>query len=192
MRQIDWDNVQEKQAGSFDRPPVGGYVLTIMEAHEDEPKEYYRLYWDYAEGEWKGYREALFQTRGWNLPAFYRSYKNSAQGFFKTFMQVLQDSNPRFDWHTWTKAGGKDAALNGLKFGAVIGEEEYIGRDGKTKIRQVITEVLPIAQIHAGNFKVPELKKLKNDAQKPIPDAKPAAPAAAAPSPTYDETQCPF
>lgn len=194
MRQIDWDNVQEA-TGTFDRPPVGGYVLTIVEAKEDETKEYYKLSYDYAEGEWEGYRMALSQAHGWALPTFYRSYKNSAQRFFKHFMQVLQESNPRFDWHAWVKAGGKDTALNGLRFGAVIGEEEYVARDGSTKVRQAIQDVLPVADIKAGNFEVPALKKLKGNggqqppAPAPIPDSKPAP---AAPSPTYDETQCPF
>lgn len=192
MRLIDWDNVQEA-TGTFDRPPVGGYVLTIVEAKEDETKEYYKLSYDYAEGEWEGYRMALSQAHGWALPTFYRSYKNSAQRFFKRFMTVLQESNPRFDWHAWVKAGGKDAALNGLRFGAVIGEEEYIARDGSTKVRQAIQDILPVSEIKAGNFEVPALKKLKSNGGQqppaPIPDSK-SAPAA--PSPTYDETQCPF
>ncbi|MDO5597291.1 MAG: hypothetical protein Q4F92_02970 [Acidaminococcus sp.] len=195
MRQIDWNNVQEA-TGNFDIPPVGGYVLTIVAAKEDEAKEYYKLSYDYAEGEWEGYRMALFQAHGWALPNFYRSYKNSAQKFFKQFMQVLQESNPRFDWHAWVKTGGKDAALNGLKFGAVIGEEEYqwpVG-EGPVKTRQTIRAFLPIADIRAGKFEIPALKKLKpiNKVQDlpPAPTAKPAA--TAQPSPTYDETQCPF
>ena len=192
MRQIDWDNVQEKQAGSFDRPPVGGYVLTIVEAHEDEEKMFYTISYDYTEGEWEGYRVALNKTRGWKLPSFRKYYTNAAQEYFKEFMIDLQADNPRFDWRRWTKNGGKASELIGLKFGAVIGEEEYLGRDGNVKIAQKIQWTMPIAKIHAGDFKVPELKKLKADAQKPIPDAKPAAPVAAAPSPTYDETQCPF
>ena len=37
-------------------------------------------------------------------------------------------------------------ALNGLIFGAVIGEEEYINKDGKLKVRQYIADTLPAAE----------------------------------------------
>ena len=83
MKFIDWDAVEENNGSSFDRPPVGGYVITIVEAVEDEAKEYYKLSYDYAEGEWEGYRMALYQTHGWKLPFFIRSYKDN-------FPEVLQ------------------------------------------------------------------------------------------------------
>ena len=193
MRNIDWDNVQESTGSSFDRPPVGGYILTILEAEENEEKEYYKLFYDYAEGEWEGYRMALHQAHGWKLPAFIRSYKDSAQSFFKRFMNVLQESNPKFDWHAWVKAGANPAALNGLKFGAVIGDEEYqwpIG-EGPVKTRQAIQEVLPIAAIRAGNFEIPPIKKLKSGSNK-VQDLPSQPTPAPQPSPTYDAEQCPF
>lgn len=196
MKFIDWDAVEENNGSSFDRPPVGGYVITIVEAVEYEDKEYYKLSYDYAEGEWEGYRMALHQTHGWKLPSFICSYKDSAQSFFKKFMVTLSECNPRFDWHAWVKAGTKPEALNGLKLGVVIGEEEYqwpVG-EGPVKTRQNVTDILPIADIKAEKFKVPPLKKLKpsNEVQDlpPAPAAKPAP--TAQPSPTYDADQCPF
>ena len=93
-------------------------------------------------------------------------------------------------------SSAKPEALNGLKLGVVIGEEEYqwpVG-EGPVKTRQNVTDILPIADIKAGKFKVPPLKKLKpsNEVQDlpPAPAAKPAP--TAQPSPTYDADQCPF
>lgn len=196
MKFIDWDAVEENNGSSFDRPPVGGYVITIVEAVEYEDKEYYKLSYDYAEGEWEGYRMALHQTHGWKLPSFIRSYKDSAQSFFKKFMVTLSECNPRFDWHAWVKAGAKPEALNGLKLGVVIGEEEYqwpVG-EGPVKTRQTIRSFLPIADIRAGKFEIPALKKLKpSNKVQDLPSAPAAKPAPTAqPSPTYDADQCPF
>lgn len=191
MKFIDWDAVKESNGSGFDRPPVGGYVITIVGAVEDEAKEYYRLSYDYAEGEWKDYWLAIHQAHGWNLPFFICSYKESARDFFKDFMIDLQESNPRFDWHAWVKAGAKPDALIGLKLGVVVGEEENqwpVG-EGPVKIRQAIRYTLPVADIRAGKFKVPALKKLKGSSSTPAPAAGNAA--TTAPVETGVE-ECPF
>lgn len=39
MRQIDWDKVEAKQDGEFKRMKPGGYILTIIEAKDQEDFE---------------------------------------------------------------------------------------------------------------------------------------------------------
>ena len=68
--------------------------------------------------------------------------------------------------------------------------EEYINKDGKLKVRQYIADTLPAADIRAGKFEVPALKKLKgNDGSAPAPAA--GNPATTAPIETGVE-ECPF
>ncbi len=184
MQIVDFNKVQETSEGGG-RPPVGGYVLCIVNCEENKQKQYFKIEWDYAEGQYTDHNQNMFSRNGWNYPRFYRSYKPAAMGMLKHFLSCLEKSNQGFNMVEWNKQPEAQQApsLNGLVFGAVIGEEEYQAQDGKIKVRQVIRAVLPADDIRKGNFKVPELKKLQT-----------SAPAAVAPEPAgnADLNQCPF
>ena len=193
MQKIDWSKVTESTGVSGNnRPPVGGYVLEIVETKENESKEYFEISWDYKEGQYAGHNMKNFNERGWRLPRYFASYKLTAQGLLLHFMLALEKSNRDFDKERWNDlpCDKKAPALNGLVFGAVVGEEEYPARDGKIKIRQYIADTISAADIRAGKFKVPALKKLKgNSSNTPAPAAE--NPATNAPIETGVE-ECPF
>lgn len=191
MQKVDWNNVSESTNGG-NRPPVGGYVLTIINATEKPEKQYFQIEWDYNEGEWAGHNRKIATENSWGLPRLFRSYKPAALGMLKHFLLALEKSNRGWTMDRWNSLpdAQQAPALNGLIFGAVIGEEEYINKDGKLKVRQYIADTLPAADIRAGKFEVPALKKLKGNGSS---TTAPAAenPAATAPVETGVE-ECPF
>jgi hypothetical protein len=191
MQKVDWNNVNESTNGG-NRPPVGGYVLTIINATEKPEKQYFQIEWDYNEGEWAGHNRKIATENNWGLPRLFRSYKPAALGMLKHFLIALEKSNRGWTMDRWNSLpdAQQAPALNGLIFGAVIGEEEYINKDGKLKVRQYIADTLPAADIRAGKFEVPALKKLKgNDSRTPASAAE--IPATTAPVETGVE-ECPF
>ncbi len=193
MQKIDWSKVTESTGVSGNnRPPVGGYVLEIVETKENESKEYFEISWDYKEGQYAGHNMKNFNERGWRLPRYFASYKLTAQGLLLHFMLALEKSNRDWTMDHWNSLpdAQQAPALNGLIFGAVIGEEEYINKNGEVKTWQYIADTLPAADIRAGKFKVPALKKLKgNSSNTPAPAAE--NPATNAPVETGVE-ECPF
>lgn len=155
MRKINWDNIQERQDGEFISPAPGGYIAKITRVSDDEQREFLKIEWDFAEGEFKGYNQATFDRAGFWPGAFIRSYKQTALGFFKGFKTCLETSNRgyRFD----------ESRLNdmaGRYIGVVIGEEEYQKNDGTVGKRMYVAQVRSGQAIRNGEFKVPELKKL--------------------------------
>lgn len=191
MQKVDWNNVNESTNGG-NRPPVGGYVLTIINATEKPEKQYFQIEWDYNDGEWAGHNQKNATKNNWGLPRLFRSYKPAALGMLKHFLISLEKSNRGWTMDRWNSLpdAQQAPALNGLIFGAVIGEEEYINKDGKLKVRQYIADTLPAADIRAGKFEVPPLKKLKgSDSSTPAPAA--GNPATTTPVETGVE-ECPF
>ena len=105
----------------------------------------------------------------------------------------LEKSNRDWTMDRWNSLPDAQQApsLNGLIFGAVIGEEEYINKDGKIKVRQYIADTLPAADVRAGKFEVPALKKLKGSDSSSDPAPAAENTATTAPVETGVE-ECPF
>jgi hypothetical protein len=82
-----------------------------------------------------------------------------AMPFFKAFKTALEESNRGFKFDE-TNPG----CIVGKVMGIVLAEEEYIGNDGKMKIRTYVDKTHSVRAIQAGDFKVPELKKLAGSA----------------------------
>ena len=193
MQKINWSSINES-TNDGNRPPVGGYVLTIVSATEKPEKQYFKIDWDYNEGKFAGHNVKNATANGWRLPSLFRSYKPAALGMLKHFLIALEKSNRDWTMDRWNSLpdAQQAPALNGLIFGAVIGEEEYINKDGKVKTRQYIADTLPVADIRAGKFKLPALKKLKGS------ESSGAAPAPATEIPATTASvetgveECPF
>ena len=161
MKKIDWNAVEE--AKDFARLAEGGYVCKIIKVEDVPDKEYLLVYCDVAEGEFKdyGWNAETANNNDWNYIKLYRSYKHSAQGFFKSFLSTLEKSNPRrFAVNTFD---GNEHKLVGLLLGIVLGEEEYQGKDGSVKLRTYAKTLTTPEAIRKGDFKVPALKKLAGD-----------------------------
>lgn len=159
MRKVNWASVEE--AGNYPRPVPGGYIAVITNVQDVEEKEYLRISWDFAEGDLKGNnRDTALKFGNWPMDLF-RSYKESALGFFKTFKGHLEKSNPGYLFDE-----GNLPAMRGKLVGVILGEEEYISNKGEKKTRLIVVTTKTIQEIREGSFTIPPLKKLEGD--KPV------------------------
>lgn len=158
----DWDNVQE--TGGIRRGlPSGGYVCKIVSVKDEPQKQYLRIEYDVAQGDYKDYALDCEARNGfWPLTTI-RSYKDRAIGFFKHFISAVEKSNRNYKWD-WN-----EQTLEGKFVGMVIGEEEYEKQNGKIGTRMTVKDTLSIYDIKDGNYSVPEPVKLQR-AEKPSVD----------------------
>ena len=158
MKPIDLSNVQE--AGSSVRLPAGGYIVKICFAEDDPSKEYVRVQYDIAEGEYANYyadRQRANPSWAWG-GTLYKSYKQTALPMFKRFCSCVTKSNPGYLFDGNTNADEK--TLVDKLMGVVLGEEEYTGNDGTIRTRLYCVTEKPVDEIRAGKFKVPDKKRL--------------------------------
>ncbi|MFV0527737.1 MAG: hypothetical protein ACK5MN_03305 [Lachnospiraceae bacterium] len=152
MKNINLDNVQE--ASDFKRLCAGGYIAVITAVEDVPGKEYLRVEYDIAEGEYTGYYKELSDSLKFWGGRFYRSYKETALPFFKSFVTSVEASNSGF------KFGNDETAFIGKHVGIILGEEEYIGNDGATKVRVNVESTRSVQAIKDGDFEIPEFKAL--------------------------------
>lgn len=155
MKEINnWKNV--KASDDFRRPPAGGYICRIILADNVEEKQYLRMEYDIDDGEYAGYWQETAEKFGWWGGDFYRSYKDSALGMFKGFINAVEASNPGYTWD-WN-----EKSLEGKRIGIVLGEEEYVKNDGSVADRLKVRSTKSIQDIKDGHFRIPERKTLDN------------------------------
>lgn len=165
MRKFDWDAVSDAPT----RPVPGGYVAIIRDVIDDEQKEYLKVCFDFAEGQFKGTCKRSNDTYGnWPLyGTFIRSYKQSALPYFKGFKTSLEMTNKGYKFDE-----SNLQAMVGKGIGVVLGEELYTKNDGTDGKRLYVAEVRTADAIRKGDFKVPELRTAKNYTPK-VDDASP-------------------
>lgn len=157
MKNINWKEVEAARPGEFNRLPAGGYICQIT-AVEDEPsKEYLKIEFDIADGEFKGYYRSLYKNKSFWGGNFIKSYKTKALGFFKHMLECIEKSSRGFKANDFN---GDERQLVGKFVGLVIGYEEYVGKDNKVKQRIYIDAFRTASEIKNGEFDVPELKAL--------------------------------
>lgn len=168
MKQINnFENVQAT-TGEFAKLPTGGYICKITLADdvsydkEKDKGDYLKFEYDIAIGEFKDYYKEQYEKFGkfWG-GTFFRSYKEKALGMFKHFIECVEKSNAGFVW-TWD-----EKTLMGKVVGLVLAEEEYENNNGEIKTRLYVAQVKTVEEIKNGDFKVPELKKVKRSTPAP-------------------------
>lgn len=171
----DYENAEVRTGGEFQKMPAGGYIATIQAVRTDGPasygkgrvdyvnsKQYVKLIYDIAEGEFAG----KFSDDYWAGEdkdyghCIYLSWKN--MGAFKGNIQALDASNPGFDALAAFEADNWMMFI-GKKVGIVVGEEEYRANNGEIRTKLGLPSMRPVQAIREGKFKVPPLKKLKED-----------------------------
>lgn len=157
MKKIDWNGVNEAQ--DFQNPTAGGYIAKIASTVDIEAKEYLRIEWDFAEGDFAGNNQGTYDRAGFWPIALIRSYKDAALPFFKAFKTALEESN-----RNYTFSEDKLGDMTGRLVGVVLGEEEYKKNDGTLGKRLYVHQTRSVKAIKDGDFKVPELKKLSGGA----------------------------
>lgn len=158
MKNLSLNNVEATDMGEFKALPAGGYVAQIYEVEDVVDKEYLRIQLDIAEGDYKDYYLDLYDNKGfWGLTT-YRSYKQSALGFFKAFINSVIESNKGFKWDM---DGENDESTLVEKYvGIVLREEEYIKNDGSVGTRLKVYKTIAADDIRKGKYKVPDKIKL--------------------------------
>ena len=161
MRPIKGYN-EAKASGDFERLPAGGYVIKITGVKDEAApdKQYLRLVYDIAEGPEAG-RYANEDPENDYRHTLIRSYKDTALGMLKAFIQAVDETNGTKLGAT-IEAGLDEQALVGKKLGVVLAYEEYETNAGDVKERLYVKSCKTADQIRQGDYTVPELKKLKS------------------------------
>jgi hypothetical protein len=163
----DFENVQASE-GDFNRPPAGGYCVEIV-AVKDVPMnpetgkgDYLKIDYDICYGDFAGYYTKQNERFGGDWFAnFIRSYKETAAGMFKHFINCVEESNAGYKW-AWD-----EKSLVHKFVGVVLGEEEYTKNNGDIGVKLVVKNIKTTEQITNGDFKVPAIKKLAESASVP-------------------------
>jgi hypothetical protein len=167
MKKVDgYDSATANYGGERERLPAGGYICKITRVEDFPDKQYLKIEFDIADGQYKGWYGDIFKRANFWGGNFIRSYKDSATVFFKGFITAVEESNPNYKWN-W-----QEQTLVGKWIGLVLGYEEYENRNHEIKERIYVAQNRSGKAIKNGDFTVPELKRLKQA-------SKPAAPGSA-------------
>jgi len=156
MKHIDLSAVED--AKEYKRLKPGGYVCKITSVEDVPAKEYLKMEYDIAEGEFKQYYQQLFSAKNFWGGSFIKSYKAGALKYFKAFITSVEESNTAFKWQE------DETHLKNKLVGLVLGEEEYRKKDGTVSTRLYVDMARSVKAIREGNFTVPAKKCL------PMPD----------------------
>ena len=165
MKSLDLTNVTATQGGEFPRVTPGGYVIGIVSVEDVPEKEYLKVTYDIAEGEHKNYYYEMKERTGYDLPCFYKSYKEK-------FLDAVEASNTGYKWNN------DERTLTRKLVGCVLREEEYRNKDGEIKVSLKPDTFYAAADIRAGKYEVLERKCLSDYRYDKYMDAKAAQQAA--------------
>lgn len=164
MKKIDLSNV--KEAGESRRLPAGAYICKITDVQDIAGKEYLKVTYDIAAGEYAGhYDEIRAEHPDWAwIGAYSRSYKPKALSMFKRFCTAINKSNGAYIFDCGA-INADERTLIGKKIGLLLQEEEYYTNSGDLSTRLIVNKEFPIDQLDAQE--VPPIKKLKENASAP-------------------------
>lgn len=156
---------------SFPDIPAGGYVCKIIRPilNDDRAagKANIELQVDIAEGKYSGYFQQLEDRAGfWGLRGW-MSFKESQLPNFQRTCAALCNSNPGLKFNPFAPGGADIDSLEGKSIGVILGKEEYRSNSGDIREKSVVSRFIEVEKIKAKKFKVPELKRLKEDVGDP-------------------------
>lgn len=150
----NWTEVEE----SSNRLEPGFYVLEIKEANDGRTTstgaETLELVYDIAEGANKGhYSDEWGRNNSWAHTDRRYYGTDKTNGMFKSFLNVLESSNPSF---TVAGFGNDNGKLVGLKYGVAMQKRFYTNNDGEDKEALEIVRTYPVAKVMEGGLTLPE------------------------------------
>lgn len=168
MKKLDLTNVQEAKDG-VTKHPAGPYSCKITAVEDFPEREYLKITFDIAEGEYAGYYSKGREDHpDWAWYGSYcKSYKPKALPMFKRFCSAVSKSNKNYTFDGGA-ANADEKTLVGKKIGLTFQEEEYYGNDGELKTKLIIYSEFPLDKI--AEQKVPKVKKLKEETPKTVDD----------------------
>lgn len=149
MKIKNWEIIEESTPG--EKLPAGGYVATIVNVEDVPSKEYLWIVYDIKEGEHAGHYSDDFGKKNEWAHRFTRSYKDTAEGMFKAFINRVEESNRGFKWD-----GKDEKQFIGKEVGIVLQVEKYTNDKGEDKERLTVRSVYAAQDIRNGAFKLPE------------------------------------
>ena len=165
MRQIkDFDKLPNEEVVEFESLEKGAYICQIKDVEDVVEKEYLKIKFDIVDGKYKGWFDnyANGVLNDWsNQGTTYRSYKDSANRFFKAFITAIEKSNAKSNYRwNWD-----EKSLVGKYFVAVFGEEEYEDQYGEVKVSVKVQDIRSIPALRENAIQIPPLKKLKKKSE---------------------------
>jgi len=162
---FNFENIEEATNGGGQQLPAGGYVCKYTAIEDVADKEYLKMEFDIAEGEFVDYFKGLEERAGFWGGRTIHSYKEAAVPFFKRMCSSVAKSNTGFSFNPFVKGGNADEqTLVGKVVGIVLQEEEYNKNNGEIGTKLVVAYECDAAKIREGNFKVPKKKELPKSA----------------------------
>lgn len=131
-----------------------GYIVKVLRTNIDTKYNRLQLEVDIIEGEQAGYFERLQDRAGfWGLTANMSLNKEDAWKFANA-VEAFRSSNTDFVWNDDDENDEKN--MVGMVVGAITQRRRYIGNDGLKKSKLLVNRLVPVADIQAGNFEVPD------------------------------------
>lgn len=163
MKHIDMTNV--KESGDFTALPAGAYICVIRDVEDFSDKEYLKVTYDIAEGEFKGYYDEIRSNHpDWSWSgAYVKSYKEKALPMFKRFCSAVSKSNGNFVFDGNT-VNADEKTLIGKRIGIVLGEEEYWSNSGDKRTRLYVSKEFQVDKL--ADQKIPNKKLLEDESSK--------------------------
>ena len=159
MRSLNWNDIDASNEGGFTPLPAGPYVARIIDAEDNDQREYVEVVFDIAEGEHAGYYSDDWGKKRPYAHHFFMSYKEKALGMLKGRLEAIATSNPGFDPFAAWDAGRLDMFRNRL-VGINLQEEEYEGSDGEVRTRMNVCQVVDAQRVRDGLVKARDKKTL--------------------------------
>ena len=169
MKKINLTNVEDVAEGST-QLPAGAYICKYTKIEDVANKEYLKLEFDIAEGEFKDYFKSMQERlkADWWGGRYIRSYKEKALPFFKRMCAAVMRCNNNFIFDG--EQNSDEQTLVGKTIVLVIGYEEYISNSGDVKQRIFVDRELSMDDFKNKKFKIPALKELPDDKKDEIAD----------------------
>lgn len=165
-----YKDVQEATPVGFRKLPAGGYVCRIVTVEDTPAKEYLRVVYDIAEGEYAGFYSDDWGKDHPYAHQVYWSYKEKNRKYFKANMGAVDKSNgTEFNKALEGNKEFNERALIGLQLGLLIGYEEYQTDRGDIRQRTTVAGARSVQTIRSGEFEVPPLKRLDGEKEPQAP-----------------------
>jgi hypothetical protein len=160
----DWESVDE--AGEYRKLAPGCYVAKIIKAWDLPHKEYNQFLYDIQEGDSAFYfSDEFYFDKDWTHQ-FFRSYKQRALSFYKSFFRAVEKSNPGGQF-----SGDEHDArqFQGKLVGIVLQEEEYESNLGDVRVRLSVAKTIDAAEVRNGSAKPLPRKLLEGSSTQGAP-----------------------
>ena len=154
-------------SSTFEDLPAGGYICKIVDVilNDDQTsgKANIELHIDIAEGEHAGYFQNLEDRYGWWGLKGWMSFKEEQLANFQRTCAALCNSNPGLIFNPFAEGGVDVDILKDKQIGVVTRKEEYKSSSGEIREKNSVARFIETDKIRDKKFKVPEVKKLKEE-----------------------------